>query len=352
MLNNKPFRILSIDGGGLRGIVALAILEWIEKDILKKKIAESFDLFAGTSTGGLIACGITVAEGGPAPVTKYNVSDLKDAYLKNADKIFPHGSKLDIQIKKLSSYLGSKHSEHGLVDTLKELFGDKRLADCIRPVLIPSYDMERLSPVYFTNRRMRELAKINGSPTANALIVDICRATSAAPTYLPSHLFSHVDDAGNKYQANCIDGGIYLNNPALAAYSEIISNAKNPIYTNDPAENRQIQEQDIYILSIGTGRTNKNIIPRRANSWGKLRWAQPIIKIMMESNSDAVHYQLKGIVKERYLRLEIDIEDKYSDMDDSRQGTLDYLLEEVNTQVIKNAAWTHQLNAFKNIAQL
>lgn len=351
--NDKPFRILSIDGGGLKGLVALSILEWIEKEIIKKSLYDCFDLFAGTSTGGIIACGLTVCEHNETTKSRYTVGDLKKAYFDHANKIFPVYSKIQKRIKLVESYFSAKYSEDGLQNILDFFFDQKRLSDCTKPILIPTYDVERLTPIYFNSRRINQSSNgyIN-DPHANIKLIDLCRATSAAPTYLPSYRFVHVDDSDNRYNANCIDGGVFLNNPAMAAYTEVLSNSNDPIYTNHPGNKYKIKEEDIFILSIGTGKTQRNAIPRKINSWGKLKWVNPIIKIMMEGNADSTHYQLKGLARNRYLRIDIDIDEKFSEMDDSRRETLEYLLKEVESQIINNQQWLHQLNSFKNIANL
>jgi uncharacterized protein len=354
MLNyNRPFRILSIDGGGVRGIVALSILQWIEDEIIKKPIGTCFDMFAGTSTGGLIACGITVCDDNNFKNSKYSITQLKELYYKEAVKIFPERSGIKKVAGNVNDLFSAKHSKQGFCDLLETIFDNKRLTDCNKPIFIPSYDVDRLTPVYFTSRRIYPVsAPYISEPSANVKIIDICRATSSAPTYLPSHRFMHVDDANRSYNANCIDGGVFLNNPSMAAYGEVISNSKHPIYTNDPLMQTAIPQNNIYVLSIGTGKTNRNIIPRNENNWGKLKWIKPLINIMMESNSDTVDYQLQGVAHNRYLRINIDIEEKYAQMDDSRKETLDYLVQEVKKQIIENKRWAHQLHAFKNIAQL
>jgi patatin-like phospholipase/acyl hydrolase len=181
----------------------------------------------------------------------------------------------------------------------------------------------------------------------NCSLIDVCRATSAAPTYLPSYEFHYTDRLGQDETLNCIDGGVYLNNPAMAAFVEVLS---NPFYYRGvPTMN----EKDIFILSIGTGKVAKNITAKSGKNWGEVKWAKNVIDAAMLGNSQTIEEQLYSILPGRYLRINLDIDPNFSDMDDSSEETMNYLLNEVFEKDFKsNGSWLTQLTAFKNLANL
>ena len=202
----KKFRILSIDGGGLRGLVPLLILKEIEK-ITGKKIYELFDLIVGTSTGGIVACGLTASKDGKTPLL--SIDKLIELYTTKGSVIFPYKENI---FTKINSVFNPKFCPDGLDKSLKEYFQDLRLSNTLKPIIVTSYDIRNNEVIMFKSRKSNE-------PGYNSLIKDVCRATSAAPTYLPSYEMSF----GNK-QRTCIDGGVFINNPSLAGVSDVIRN--------------------------------------------------------------------------------------------------------------------------------
>ena len=233
---SKKFKILSIDGGGLRGIVPLLILKKIE-ELEKKKIHELFDLIVGTSTGGIIACGLTATKDGVTPIL--SIDKLIELYTTKGDIIFPQNKGLIKNIvKKINSAFNPQYSANGLDKLLTDYFGDLNLNQTLKPIIVTSYDLKQNEVLMFKSRKSNEEG-------FNTKLKDICRATSAAPTYLPSYNMVY----GNAERV-CIDGGVYINNPTMAAISDVIRNKYG---------NSELKLEDITCLSLGTGTYTKNL---------------------------------------------------------------------------------------------
>ena len=173
----KKLRILSIDGGGLRGLVPLLILKRIE-EITGKKIHELFDLIAGTSTGGIIAAGLTATRDGKSPAL--SVDSLIELYTTKGEIIFPRSKNVFSKaIRNIKSALGPKFSADGLDSQLKEYFGETLLKDTLKPIIITSYDIRNNEVLMFKTR----LAKWDSR--YDLKLSSACRATSAAPEPAP-----------------------------------------------------------------------------------------------------------------------------------------------------------------------
>ncbi len=165
-----PINVLSIDGGGIRGIIPASILEALEQCI-GRELHQVFDLIAGTSTGGIIALGIGTTANGGKP---YRPEDLVGLYVANGPSIF----KKDL-LTPLKSFFGPKYAPDALEKVLSIFFGETELRSALTPLLISSYDLQRQVPFFFKSHRIAE------DPTYNWKVREIARATSAAPTFFP-----------------------------------------------------------------------------------------------------------------------------------------------------------------------
>ncbi len=308
-MKNK-FRILSLDGGGLRGLTQLLILRRIE-ELTGKKIYELFDLIVGTSTGGILACGLTAKKNGRPVLT---IDKLIDLYYKDGWKIFPtQNTILKKAWRKVKLFGGSKWDRSGLEEQLKEYFGDIRLSETLKPIIVTSYDVENNEIIMFKSRRCTEW-------NYDLKLTDVSLATASAPSYFePLQLnWLGVDRV-------LIDGGVYINNPSMAAVAEVLR------YKYD---NPNIKIEDIELLSLGTGIYSEKIKEDSAG-WGLIKWAKNITRVMMQSTSKSVEYECEQMPFNKYLRLQFTIEEKeYMEMDDSRKKTLDELVNYVNNQIL------------------
>ncbi|EMS48006.1 Patatin group A-3 [Triticum urartu] len=193
--------VLSIDGGGVRGIIPGTILAFLEKKLQDRGY---FDVVTGTSTGGLVAAMLTApnAEGRPLFAAK----DINKFYLEHCPNIFPAVCKGPLGLFK--SMMGPKYNGQHLHSILKELLGDTRVSQTLKSiVVIPTFDIKLLQPTIFSTYDARwDVSK-------DALLSDVCISTSAAPTYLPGHHFETKDKNGKTRAFNLIDGGVAANNP-------------------------------------------------------------------------------------------------------------------------------------------
>jgi patatin-like phospholipase/acyl hydrolase len=289
-------RILAIDGGGIRGIIPAKVLVEIERQT-GKKIAELFDLIAGTSTGGILAAGLCTP--GPDGSPKYRASELLDLYRLHGGEIFSSGP-----LRKLASlFFGPEYSAAGLERQLQAYLGDSRLKDAVTGLLITSYDMRAGEAWFFSREGARKQPD-----KRNYLLRDVARATSAAPTYFPPFTFE--DKAAG--DAVLVDGGMFANNPALCAWV-------------DAHEDIQAT-QEVLILSLGTGSVPHPVTFDRARRWGKVLWARPAIGAVLDGQSDTAEYELGQLLDAaHYLRLQVKLPVANEAMDNANRDNMDAL---------------------------
>src|SRR3954453_13216930 len=203
------FRVLSIDGGGIRGLIAARVIARLEELISpesgdERRLADCFHMFAGTSTGGLLALGLTVPDPANPSRPRLSGTDLVELYLNEGPRIF--GDTLHKLIT-LGGWIAPKHSPARLAQALRDRFGDSRLRDALRELVVTSYDMAEPGPHFFKRWRARE------SDDRDATMVDVGLATASAPTYFPSHGL-----AGRAL----VDGGLFAANPSVTAVVEAL----------------------------------------------------------------------------------------------------------------------------------
>jgi len=285
-------KVLAIDGGGIRGIIPATILTEIQKR-LGMDLFQVFDLIAGTSTGGIIALGIGTGckDNGP-----YSPSELVGLYVQNGPKIF----KKNLLTPERQVIL-PKYSPEALESALAQFFQDAEFQSALTPLLISSYDLQGQVPFFFKSHR------IAGDPTYNWKLTDIARATSAAPTFFsPLHLTRDGQDYA------LVDGGVFVNNPSMAAYAE--ARALYPDATQ------------FIVVSVGTGVRQDRIMYASAKDWGLLGWARQIVPVFMDSVSEAVDYELNALPGCTYHRLQVPhLQEASSDIDNVEPLNLENL---------------------------
>lgn len=321
---SKKVRILSIDGGGIKGLVSGVLLAAIEKELRAKegdhaRISDYFDLVAGTSTGGILACLYLTPNGDARP--KFTADEAVDIYLNRGGKIF-HRSAWQY-VKSFGGLLNEKYHQREIETTLKDYFGDTKLSDLLKPCLVTSYDVTERRATFFN-----QLDACKDS-AYNFFIKDITRATSAAPTYF--EMTKIKSDVSEDFPL--VDGGVFANNPALCAYSE----ARNTDFgkINNPSA------KDMMIVSFGTKDNLKSYQYRKMKRWGKVQWVVPVIDILMSSNSETVDYHLKQIFKatdneDNYIRIETPLKNAAPEMDDASPENISALHEAASSYVASN----------------
>jgi patatin-like phospholipase/acyl hydrolase len=328
------FNILAIDGGGLRGIIPIHILQKVE-ELTGKRIQDSFDMIAGTSTGGLIAGCLTLRDEQDPSKPKFTLQQIADIYTSKGKIIFPIKSGLGKLVQKVTNLFSPAYSAAGLDKVLRQYVAGQKIKDALRPLLVATYDLSSNQPVFFKS------SEAAGDESANALVYDMCRATSAAPTYLPAYSFIHK----NKTLTG-IDGGVYVNNPTMAALAEIERWGKGGYYKK--RDGTQVDSSDVRILSLGTGNYECPITEKEAVSWGQLQWISQITDIMMKGVNKTTNYEVNQMTDEgKYLRLNVAImEEKYSDMADASDATRQYLMQQTDAQLLSKPEVLDSLKKF------
>ena len=287
--------ILSIDGGGIRGIIPALVLREIERRT-KKKISEVFDLVAGTSTGGILALGLSKDDGNGNP--EFSANDLASLYEKRGKDIFSRS--LWKGVSSAGGVIDEKYSQEGLEEVLEEYFGNEPMGASLNNVLIASYDIENREPHFFKSWR---------DEWKSVEMRHVARATSAAPTFFEPALIP----VSGSIRA-LIDGGIFINNPSVSAYAEAIR-----LYP---------KERKILVVSIGTGELVQPFRYDEAKNWGKAGWMLPALSCMFDGVSDAANYQLKQILGSNYFRLQTSLSVASEDMDNATKGNIENLKSE------------------------
>ncbi|MHC1776149.1 MAG: patatin-like phospholipase family protein [Lentimicrobium sp.] len=324
----KKIRILSIDGGGIRGILPGVILTYIEERLMAKegkdaRISDYFDMIAGTSTGGILTCTYLLpgsdSAGKPTKRPKLTARQAVDIYLDRGDDIF----RLSMwqKLKSKGGLADEKYDSTEIEKALNDYFGKTMLSELLKPCLITSYDIKSRRAHFFNQIDAIE------SPTHDFPVKEVARATSAAPTYF--EVARVKSEFGTPFPL--IDGGVFANNPAMCAYAE----ARSTVFSKalgDPDKTDNPYAKDMIIISIGTGSSSKPYQYEKAKDWGMIEWIQPIIDIMMSGNSETVNYQLRKIwettgTPDNYIRLEPSLYEAKSDMDDASKENLTALHE-------------------------
>jgi patatin-like phospholipase/acyl hydrolase len=298
----RPLRVLALDGGGIRGIIPASLLAELEHRC-GRSVGEMFDLIAGTSTGGILALGLTAPDPDDPSRSRYSAQDLVDLYVEKGHLIFK--SSLWYRLVTLFGLFGSKYAVRGLESTLAGYFGDARLKDAISEVLITSYDLESRDSWFLARHKARS------DPASDFPLRQVARATSAAPTYFrPERLASQPATA-------MIDGGVFANNPAMCAYVEAI---------------KLHGHQDILVVSLGTGQVKTPIHYLQARTWGLIGWARQLISVFMDGVSDTVEHQVGWLLPDkdgepRYFRFQTELPAGMGSMDDTSPQRIDGLRE-------------------------
>jgi hypothetical protein len=266
--DSARFRILSVDGGGIRGLISALTIEEVERRLGAKvgrpvRMAEYFHLFAGTSTGGLIALALTAPR-------EVSAGELASFYVEDGPAIFHRG--LGHKLGSLWGLTRPKHSLAPLKEAVERRLGSSTISEATRDLLVTSYDMTGSEPYFFKRWRALESEERNLPIAAAAL------ATSAAPTYFPSH--------GLNGRA-LVDGGVFAANPSVAAIAEALGRQ-----SDEPAH---LRADELFLVSIGTGEFETGYGQSKVSRWGKLGWVvggdePPILGAMLGGASDGADY--------------------------------------------------------------
>ena len=283
---SKLIKILSIDGGGIRGIIPALILAEIEKRT-QKPIAELFDLVAGASTGGILALGLVTPAENNKPA--YKARKIARLYELKGAVAFPKAFQtIAFIVKNLqkAGIISDKYSKKFLYKVFEDLYNSTRISDALTDVLIPTYDIQKREAIFLTRKKAKE------NSAYDFTMQDVAYAGSAAPTYFdPIKLELPESD-----YLTLVDGGIYANNPALCALAE--------------AKMMYPDAEDFLLLSLGTGHPIESYCYEQVVKWSRGDWTRKVMNMTGDGVSTTVDYQLKHLLPDmkgdkRYYRFQI-----------------------------------------------
>lgn len=295
-------RVLSIDGGGIRGIIPAMVIAHLEQQT-RKRACELFDLIVGTSTGGILALGLSLQNeaGQPLLAAKRMVA----LYERHGAEIFEQS--LWRKLRTVGGIFEEAYSHEALEAVLKHYFGDRTLSECGIPAMVTSYDIQNRRTVFMKSWHADHAA---------LLCSDAARATSAAPTY-----FEPANLQWAEKSRTLIDGGVYMNSPAVSAYAEA-----RKLFPNQP----------IAMLSLGTGELTRPIPYEEARTWGSALWVMSVLDCMFDGAAKAADHQMRLFLGEEYQRLQATLTYASDDMDDASKGNIRNLKQTAREMISKN----------------
>ncbi len=265
------YRILSLDGGGIRGLITIIFMERLLER--HPNWLEGVDLFAGTSTGGILSLGLA---SGLTP------AELKQMYLKHGAEIF--ADSLWDDVKDLGRLAGAEYSSDNLKRITQEIFGDRTLGDLKQRVVVPVFDLDNEAQDARSRSWKPKIFHNFPGPDVDAdmPLWKVAFYTSLAPTYFPP-------------SDGYIDGGVFANSPGMIALGQ----------TQDQRSAEPNPALDeVRLLSLGTGRS-LSFIDKPNPDWGEWKWVRPLLQLMFQADMDVADYQCRQFLGDRYHRLNL-----------------------------------------------
>jgi uncharacterized protein len=291
------FRVLAIDGGGIRGLVPATVLHELE-ELTRRPTNELFDLVVGTSTGALLAFGLTVPD--PEGRARYRAQDLVAFYVDDGPRIFSRP--LWHRLRTVNGLTGPRLPATGLEEALERTFDDARLADVLGDVLVTTYETEGRQPFLLRSRRARNDAAYDFA------LADAARAATAAPTYFAPALLT----GGDGVTWSVIDGGVYANNPTMVGIVEAFA---------------RYGTRDVVTVSLGTGAMTRPLPHRTIRHWGLARWARPAYEIVIDGVTSTVDFQAAELARSTgqvgdHVRFDVELVAGRDDIDEASPANI------------------------------
>lgn len=303
-------RVLSIDGGGIRGIIPALVLAELEERT-GRPTSDLFDFIAGTSTGGILACALTrpADPAGASAGPRFSAREIVDIYVEEGPAIFDRS--ILKRIESADGYLDERYDDDGLNAALERFLGATRLAEARTDIMVTAYELEARFAFFFRSSRARN------DPTYDFAMSDVARATSAAPTYFEPAAVT--DRAGSRTYA-LVDGGVFATNPAMCALADVVPGANHAPGVD-------------LLLSLGTGELTRPIHLADARGWGRLEWAPRIVDVVFDGVAETVDFEASRLLGDHYVRLQTPLRRASDDLDDARASNLAALQDEAATLI-------------------
>jgi len=278
--------ILSLDGGGIRGIVPAAVLAYLEDRIQnimhdrRLRIANLVDFVAGTSSGSIIGGLMIIPQTtkNNYVTTLYTMWEIVQMYFEFGGQVFKKNN-FWYDVKTVWGLFGPRFPESNIEAPLLQYMNHYKLKDLLKPCMFSGYDIDKRKVIFYTNADEHQLY-------SDYYLKDVARGSASVPSIFPPAYFNegiHVN--------TIIDGGVFANNPALAAYMEV----SKTIFKGD-TQPKNYGTQDIMMISLGTGDYSKKSFPyNKTKKWGSAQWTVPALDMVATSNSEVTHYQMEKI---------------------------------------------------------
>ena len=303
-------KVLCIDGGGIRGLIPALVLAEIERRT-GRRIAELVDLVAGTSTGGILACGLT--RPGPDGRPLYSAQELAGIYVEEGPRIF-HRSLLK-RIFSVEGWVDERYEDDGLNAALARYLGDASLSGALADVLVTAYDIHGRFAFFFRSARARTIR-----PTTSRSSRSRARPRPRRPTSSPPR---STDVAGARTYP-LIDGGVYAVNPSMCAYADVAAAGR-------------AGELEL-MLSLGTGEHTRAYTFEQTRRWGQLEWARPVLDMVFDGVADTIEFEAATLMGDRYVRLQTELYVASDDLDDASEPNLAALRTEAEQLIAASEA--------------
>ena len=288
----RGVKVLSIDGGGIRGLIPALVLAEIERRT-GRPTAELFDLIAGTSTGGILACGLT--RPGPDGKPLHSADDLAELYRTEGPKIFDRS--LRKKVTSVGGLIDERYDDAALNSALATYLGDARLKDAVTDVFLTAYDFKDRFAFFFRSSRARTDESYDFS------MAEAARSSAAAPTYFEP---VEVTDAAGARTYPLIDGGVYAINPAMCAYAEVVGSGS-----------------DVSVIAaLGTGSHTRAYEYDDVRGWVALEWARPLLDMVFDGVADTVDFEAATLSRGRYRRFQAELRYASDALDDAGEANL------------------------------
>ena len=287
-------KVLCIDGGGIRGLIPALVLAEIEQRT-GRRIAELVDLVAGTSTGGILACGLT--RPGPDGRPLYSAQELAGIYVEEGPRIF-HRSLLK-RIFSVDGWVDERYDDDGLDAALARYLGEATLSQALADVLVTAYEISDRLAFFFRSARARS------DPAYDFPLVQVARATGAAPSYFEP---AEATDVAGARTYPLIDGGVFAVNPSMCALADVTAAGR--------ADELRL------MLSLGTGEHTRSYSFEQTRSWGQLEWARPVLDMVFDGVADTTDFEAATLMGDRYVRLQTELNIASDDLDDASESNL------------------------------
>lgn len=298
--------VLSLSGGGVRGITTLAVLAEVEKRV-GKKAGDIFSLTAATSVGCILSSLLNLRSKEDPTVRQYSAKDLTEIMEPKIKTIF-HQTFVN-NVEAGYSLLAPKYTSEGMTVVLDELFGETKAKDLMGNYCFTSFNTTDFNNSYFPFTSQNAL----NNPLWNDLkVTDMLHAVTAAPTYFPPRKI---------FQYNIIDGGLLENTPCVRAYTE----AKKVLGCGE----------NMLLFSIGTGSTNFHLTE---TNWGSLHWGTWILPAMFSGQNSTAQALCEDLLNiegksKKFYNVQFDLSEGKDVLDDATDANMIYLKEVAKTWI-------------------